>query len=76
MNTPKIICYRLIATDLSRQEELDADPEAIQQIQFVGQLKNVDGIDADVTQNMFVLTISGKIKETRLKFSQGSVAVS
>ena len=31
--------YRLIATDLSRQKELDADPKAIQQIEFVGQLK-------------------------------------
>ena len=31
--------YRLIAVDLSRQKELDADPKAIQQIEFVGQLK-------------------------------------
>ena len=31
--------YRLIAVDLSRQKELDADPKAIQQIKFVGQLK-------------------------------------
>ena len=29
--------YRLIAVDLSRQKELDADPKAIQQIKFVGQ---------------------------------------
>ena len=29
--------YRLIAVDLSRQKELDADPKAIQQIEFVGQ---------------------------------------
>ena len=28
--------YRLIAVDLSRQKELDADPKAIQQIEFVG----------------------------------------
>ena len=34
--------HRLIAVDLSSQEELDADPKSIQQI--VGQLKNVDGI--------------------------------
>ena len=32
--------YRLIAIDLSRQKELDADPKVIQQIEFVGQLKN------------------------------------
>ena len=27
--------YRLIAADLSRQKELDANPKAIQQIEFV-----------------------------------------
>ena len=32
--------YRLIAVDLSRQKELDADPKAIEQIEFVRQLKN------------------------------------
>ena len=32
--------YRLIAVDLSRKEEIDADPKAIQQIVFVGQSKN------------------------------------
>ena len=30
---------RLIAIDLSRQKELDAYPKAIQQIEFVAQLK-------------------------------------
>ena len=67
--------YRLIAVDLSRQKELDADPKAIQQIEFVGQLKNLDRINTNRTQSMFVLTILEKIKETRLKFSQGSVTV-
>ena len=67
--------HRLIAVDLSRQKELDADPKVIQQIEFAGQLKNDDGINADGRQSMFVLTISGKIKETRLIFSQGSVIV-
>ena len=33
--------YRLIVVDLRRQKKLDADPKAIQQIEFVGQLKNV-----------------------------------
>ena len=32
--------YRLIAIDLSRQKELDTDPEAIQQMDVVGQLKS------------------------------------
>ena len=31
--------YRLLASDLSRQKELDVDPKPIQQIEFVGQLK-------------------------------------
>ena len=31
--------YRLIEVDLSRQKELDAYPKAIQQVEFVGQLK-------------------------------------
>ena len=68
--------YKLIAVDLSRQKELDADPEAIQQIEFIGQLKNVDGINADGAESMFILTILEEIKEMRLKFSQGSVTVS
>ena len=57
---------------MSRQKELDADSKAIQQIQFVGQLKNRDGINADETQNVFILT---KHKKVRLKFSAGSVTV-
>ena len=67
--------YRLIALALRRQEELDDDQKTIQQIGFVGQLKNVDGINADETQSMFILTILEKINETRLKFSQGSITV-
>ena len=38
-------------------------------------LKNTDNKNVDVTQNMFILTILEKIKETRLTFSQGSVTV-
>ena len=56
--------YRLIAVDLSSQKELDTDPKAIQQIEFVGQLKKLDGdgntTDADNDQSMFVLTILEK----------------
>ena len=60
----KIYC-RLIAVD----------PKAIRIIEFIGQVKNTDGVNADGIQSMFVLTIFKKIKETRLKFSQGSVTV-
>ena len=62
--------YRLIAVNLSRQKELDTDSEAIQKMEFVGQLKNPDNAIVD-NGSMFVLTIL----ERRLKFSQGSVTV-
>ena len=32
--------YKTIATDLSKQQPLDADPIAIQQIHFTGNLEN------------------------------------
>ena len=66
--------YRLMAVDLNRQKELDADPKAIQQIEFVGQLKKLNNNNNDV-ESMFVLTILGKIKEIRSEFSLGSVTV-
>ena len=62
--------HGFIAVELSREKELDSDPNGIQQIKFVGQLKNTDSVNTDRTQSMFVLTILEKIKETRLKFSQ------
>ena len=67
-----------MAVDLSRQKELDAYSKAMQQIEFVGQLKRQDNngtvTDAGSDQSLIVLTILEKIKE-RLKFSQGSVTV-
>ena len=57
---------------MSRQKELDPDPKVIQQIEFVGTLKNPsEAIVANVS--MFVFTILEEIKEIRLKFSQGGV---
>ena len=64
--------YRLIAVDLIRQKELNADPKAIQQIEFFEQLKKLNN---NMLNLCFILTILQKIKETRLKFSQGSVTV-
>ena len=63
-----------MSVDLSRQKELDADPKAIQKIELVGQFKNPDDVVV-ANISMFFLTILEKIKETRLKFSQGSVTV-
>ena len=46
---------------------------------IVGQWKKLDDdgntIDEGNDQSMFILTVSEKIKETRLKFSQGSIIV-
>ena len=53
--------YRLIAVDLSRQKELDADLKSIQQIEFVGQLKKLNADDN--VKSMFIFTILEKIKE-------------
>ena len=70
----------LLAVDLSIQKELDTDRKVTQQIESIGQLKKLNANDSatdvgDNNQSMFVLTILEKIKEKRLKFSQGSVAV-
>ena len=59
---------------MRRRKELDADPKVIQQIEFVGQLKNLENAIV-ANESMFVLTVFEKIKETRLKFSQGSITV-
>ena len=57
--------YQLIAVDLSKQRELDADPQAIQQIEFIGMLKT--------RSNVF--TILEKSKETILEFYKGTAKV-
>ena len=58
---------------MSRQKELDADPKAIQQIEFIGKLKMT--IVKMLMVHNSSLTILEKIKETRRKSSQGSVTV-
>ena len=57
--------YELIATDLSKQQNLDADPKAIHQINFTGKLEN----------NATQFFIIGEAKETVLDFSKGTVKV-
>ena len=49
--------YRLIVVVLSRQKELDTDPKAIQQKEFVGQSNQIVA-----TKSMLVLTVLEKIK--------------
>ena len=64
--------YRLITVDLSRHKGLDAVPKAIKQIELIGQVKQLNNTNNN--PESVYLTILEKIKETRLKLSQGSVA--
>ena len=59
--------YKMIAVDLSRQNELDADPRAIQQINFTANL--------DRAGNTTIFFIIEEAKETIFEFSQGTVKV-
>ena len=59
--------YKMIAIDLSKQQALDADPRAIQQINFTANL--------DRAGNTRICFILEEAKETVLHFSQGTVKV-
>ena len=59
--------YKMIAVDLNRQQALDTDPRAIQQINFTANLDR----EGD-TRVCFILEES---KENILNFAQGSVKV-
>ena len=54
----------MIATDLSKQQALDADPKVIQQINFTGTLSG---------NNNRLFFITEELNETILDFSQGNV---
>ena len=57
--------YKLVAVDLSKQKELDADPRTIQQIEFKYTLET----------NSTIYWVLGKSKETILEFYKGTVKV-
>ena len=57
--------YKLVAVDLSKQKELDADPRAIQQIEF----KYMLGTDSTIYR------VLEKSKEAILEFYKGTVKV-
>ena len=59
--------YKMTAVDSSKQQALDADPRAIQQINFTTNL--------DRAGNTRVYFILEEAKETILDFSQGTVTV-
>ena len=54
--------YNLIAIDLGKQKEWDANSRAVQQIEFYEMLKT----------NSQVSTVLEKSKETTLQFSEGT----
>ena len=57
----------MIAVDISKQNELDANPRATQEINFIANL--------DRTDNTRIYFILEEAKETKLDFSQGTVKV-
>ena len=59
--------YKMIAIDLGKQQAVDADLKAIQQINFTGNLDRAEGT------TMFFIT--EEAKETVLDFSQGTVTI-
>ena len=59
--------YKMIAIDLSKQQALDADPRAIQQINFTANL--------DRDENTRFYFILEEVKETIFEFSQGTVKI-
>ena len=63
--------YKMIAIALSKQQELDADPKAIQQINFTGNLNR----DEKKNDDIIMFFIIEEAKETILDFSLGTVKV-
>ena len=58
----------MIAIDLTKQQELDADPKTIQQTNFTGNL--------DQNENSTMFFIIEKAEQIILDFSQGTVRLS
>ena len=59
--------YKMIAIDLSKQQALDADPKAVQQINFTATL--------DRTGNTRIYLILEEAKQKIFELSQGAVKV-
>ena len=67
--------YKMIAIDLSKQQALDADPKAIQQIKFTGNLSRKGNQARIMNNNTTMLFIIEESEEAILDFSQGTVKV-
>ena len=62
--------YRLIAADLSKQKALDADPKAIQQIIFTGNITS-----AAVNTRVIIYYILEQSQQTILEFAKRTTKV-
>ena len=62
--------YKLIAADLSKQKDLDADSRAIEQIIFTGKIKATAA-----NTRVIIYYILEKSKETIIQFSKGTTKV-
>ena len=60
--------YKMIAIDLSKQQALDADPKAIQQINFTENLNRAE-------RTRFYFILERQKKQGIFEFSQGTVKV-
>ena len=67
--------YKMIAIDLKKQQALDADPKAMQQINFTGNLVHENNDGQNVNNNTKLFFIIQEAKETILDFLQGTVTV-
>ena len=67
--------YKMIATDLSKQQTLDADPKAIQPFNFTGNLIRQNAQRQNINDNTIMFFIIEESKETILGFLQGHVKV-
>ena len=65
----------MIAIDLSKQQALDANPKAIQQINFTGNLIRQNEEGQNINDNTIMFFTIEESTETSLDFSQGTVKV-
>ena len=67
--------YKMIAIDLKKQQALNVDPKAIQQINFTGNLGHENNDGQNVNDNTAMFFIIQEAKENILDFLQGTVTV-
>ena len=55
-------CYKMMGIDLSKQQVLDADPKAIQQINFTGNLNRQNAGGQNINVNITTLFVNEAAK--------------